>query len=196
VKHRGSSSSQLAGVSWHKYTNKWQAGCKGTHLGYHATEEDAVRAYNKYLKDGIDPVKHRDAITSQFTGVSWAKNVNKWRAQCRGRNMGCHATEEGAARAYNVEAERLGIALNVISPAASACAGPWCGRGGGHQACARGRGRGARSRRGCDYGGTLDEQEDQVEVGDLGGCGGRERLHGSACSERNWMLGSQRSEGT
>jgi hypothetical protein len=61
----------LKGVSWNKRSKKWRAGCNGRYLGDHATVEDAARAYNKYIKDGIDHVKHREASTSQFTGVSW-----------------------------------------------------------------------------------------------------------------------------
>jgi hypothetical protein len=49
-------SSQFQGVSWHKGANTWMAACKGTHLGCHATEEDAARAYNTYLMDGINYV--------------------------------------------------------------------------------------------------------------------------------------------
>ena len=97
----------------------------GTHLGHHATEEAAARAYSKYLEDGIDPVKPREATTtSQFTGVHWDTSKNKWKAQCKGTYLGRHATEAAAAQAYNVEAERLGIALNVLPPTTeAACSG-------------------------------------------------------------------------
>jgi hypothetical protein len=37
--------------------------------------------------------------------------------QCKGKALGRHATEEVAAQAYNIEAERLGLPLNVIPPA-------------------------------------------------------------------------------
>jgi hypothetical protein len=125
-------SSRFKGVSWYKRSNKWRAVCKGTDIGYYATEEDAARACSKYLEDGIDPVKHRDAITSQFTGVSWDKGKNKWRAECQGKYLGRHTTEQGAAQACSVEAERLGFSLNAIRPAgaAGAGAGPGAGAGG------------------------------------------------------------------
>jgi hypothetical protein len=49
--------------------------------------------------------------------------------------LGRHATEEAAARAYNIEAERVGLPLNVIPPAgaaeASAGLGPGAGGGAG-----------------------------------------------------------------
>jgi hypothetical protein len=104
---------------------------KGTHLGYHAAEEEAARAYNKYLEDGIDPVKHHIAMTSQFTGVSWSKSKHKWEAQCKGTCLGCHSTEEAAARAYNVEAERVGRPPNVFPPGGAAGAGGGGGMGAG-----------------------------------------------------------------
>ena len=124
VEHRGANTSQFTGVSWHKNTNKWQAGCKGKHLGLHTAEEDATRTYRKYQEDGIAPVKHRDATsTSQFAGISWVKNANKWKVTCTSTYLGLHTTEEAAARAYNVEAERVGRPLNVIPAAGAAGAG-------------------------------------------------------------------------
>ena len=93
-------SSLFKGVIWSKSHNKWTAQCKGKHVGYHATEEDAARAYNKYLKDGIDPVERREVISSQFKGVYWDKKSNKWRAKHKRNYLGCHTTEEAEARAY------------------------------------------------------------------------------------------------
>ena len=125
--------SQFKGVSWDKQHMQWKAQYKGTHLGHHATEVEAVRAYNKYLEDGIDPVKHRNASTSQFTGVNWDKNAGKWRVTCKGTYLGLHTSEKSAARSYNVEAKRVGRRLNVIPPAGAAgvgaSAGPSAGGG-------------------------------------------------------------------
>jgi hypothetical protein len=120
AKHREASTSQFTGVSWDKSMLKWRAECKGTRLGYHATEEDAARAVSKYLEDGIDPVKHREVNTSQFKGVSWDTSKNKWKAQCKRAYLGIHATETAAAQAYNLEAARVGLTLNIIPPAGAA----------------------------------------------------------------------------
>ena len=123
VKHQEAGTSQLKGVCWNKRDNKWEARCKGMNLGYHATEEDAARTCSRYLKDGIDPVKHREDGTSHFTSVTWNKREHEWEARCKGKYLGCHTTEEAAARAYSVEAERVGRPLNVILPAEAAAAG-------------------------------------------------------------------------
>jgi hypothetical protein len=84
--------------------------------------------------------------TSKFTGVYWDKIKHKWRAECTGKYLGYHATEDDAARAYNIEARRLGLTLNVIPPAraagatagaaAGAMAGVGVGAGVGAGACA------------------------------------------------------------
>jgi len=126
--------SQFKGVHWCNTSSKLQAVCKGNRLGYHATEEEAARVYIKYLEDGIDPVKHREASTSQFTGVCWIKNRDKWEAKCKGKHLGYHTTEDAAARAYNVEAGRVGRPLNVIPPAGAAGAGAGPGPGAGGSA--------------------------------------------------------------
>jgi hypothetical protein len=127
----GLCSSQFKGVTWNKDKNKWKTECNGTYLGYHATEEDAARAYIKYLNYGIDLVKHREVKTSLFTGVSWYKMENKWRAKCTGKYLGLYTTEEAAAQAYNVEAGRVGRPLNVIPPAGAVGTGVGLGAGGG-----------------------------------------------------------------
>ena len=94
-------SSQFKGVTWSKSKHKWRAVCTGMHLGYHAMEQDAARACSKYLEDDIDTVEHREASTSQFKGVHWNKQASKWKAQYKGKHLGCHATEEDAACAYS-----------------------------------------------------------------------------------------------
>jgi hypothetical protein len=99
AKRRDAITSQLKGISWDKAKLRWRVECNRKHLGYHATEEDAALAYSKFLKDGIDPVKHREASTSQFTGVFWAKAQKKWNAKCKGKHLGYHTTEQAAARA-------------------------------------------------------------------------------------------------
>ena len=54
----------------------------------------------KYAEDGVNPVKRRDR-TSQFKGVCWSTGREKWQAECRGKCLGYHNTEEGAVQAYN-----------------------------------------------------------------------------------------------
>jgi len=62
--------------------------------------------------------------TSQFKGVYWDKKKNKWRAECKGNSLRSHVTEDEAAQAYNVEAARVALTLNVIPTAGAAGAGP------------------------------------------------------------------------
>jgi len=203
--------SQFMGVYWDKTKLKWRGTCNGADLGCHATDEDAARAYSKYLEDGIDPVKHREACTSLFKGVSWHKKNNKWRAACQGRTLSYHTTEDSAAQAYNVEAERVGRPFNVIPLAGAAGAGTGAGvRAGGGAACgsrgrwhgrrcACGRRRRAQARSTEDTGDSRDEQEDEAHCPDDTGCtrvrqedeaigcrsgrGGRKQRHGAAGSE-------------
>jgi len=88
-----------------------------------------VRAYSKYLMDGIDPGERRVASDSKFKGVSWSKQASRWKASCKGTYLGVHATEEAAALAYNLEAGCIGRPLNVIAPTGAAGAGPEAGTG-------------------------------------------------------------------
>ena len=107
------STSQFKGVSWEKRRGKWMAKFKRNHLGCHATEEAAARAYNNYVKDGVVPVLRRDptTTTSHFTGVRWDKSHGKWRATCKKKSLGNHATEEVAAQAYdNYVKDGVGLA--------------------------------------------------------------------------------------
>jgi len=127
--HAGNS--RFKGVYWNNASRKWGANCGGKYLGLHTMEEDAARACSKYLKDGIDPVTHRDARTSHLAGVHWNKDCSIWKAVCNRKYLGLHTTETSAALAYNAEAERVGRPLNVVPPAgaSSAGAGPGVGRG-------------------------------------------------------------------
>jgi hypothetical protein len=54
---------------------------------------------------------------------------------CSRLPFGRHTTEEAAARMYNVEAERFGVALNIIPPAGAL--GTGAGGGGGAGVSAR-----------------------------------------------------------
>ena len=120
------STSHFKGVCWHN--NKWKAFCGKTHLGVYTTEEEAAQAYNieaARLGRSLNVIRPAGAagavaqqkFSSQFRGVNRVKDKNSWRAHCRGVSMGSYNTEEGAAKAYNVEAARLGLTLNIITPA-------------------------------------------------------------------------------
>jgi len=121
VKHRDPSSSQFKGVSWIQKLGKWRAQSKGECLGYHATEEVAALAYNKYVADGVVPEKRRKDTSSQFKGVCWHKRDLKWRAMCAGKDLGSHATEEAAvqAGAYPLPLFSSTSAVLVASPCPS-----------------------------------------------------------------------------
>jgi len=172
IKRGPMGSSTFKGVSWNKGAKKWVAACKGTHLGCHATEEDAAIAYFNYLEDGTVHVTR----ASRFTGESRNKRHNKWEARCKGTYIGMYTTEEVAALAYNREAERRGLPLNVIPLAAAAGAGAGPGVGGG------GGDRGGLSGGGSDGGGGNGGGEGGGAGGLGGGDGGG--LGGGAGSKR------------
>jgi hypothetical protein len=116
--------SQISGVTWDRRYNKWRARLgkwsKGSEvwLGYHATKEAAAQAIVQYKQDGVAPGDAARPATSKFKGVNWEKSSGKWRARCKKIGLGYHTKEEDAARAYNIEAERIGlIDRNVIPPA-------------------------------------------------------------------------------
>jgi len=117
-------SSHFKGVSWHKSSGKWEARRQGKFLGYHATEEAAAQAYDKYVNAGIAPVRRRDtSSTSQFKGVTWDKSCCKWRAICKGKSLGYHATEEAAAQAHDSYAKVGRCKLTPSNPVLKAVRG-------------------------------------------------------------------------
>ena len=60
---------------------------------------------------------HSSKYSSKFTGVSWNKMAKRWQARCKRAYLGNFATQEAAAKAYNIEAKRVGgTTLNVILP--------------------------------------------------------------------------------
>ena len=96
--------SRFKGVSWHKFNNKWQGSSKGKYLGHYATEEEAARAVDDYVEHCTVPTVHESRTGrgwSQFKGVSWNKHNYKWQAESKRKYLGCHATEEEAARAVD-----------------------------------------------------------------------------------------------
>jgi hypothetical protein len=125
------SSSPYKGVIFVPSRDRWLAQInvnnKHIHCGYHLTQDDAARAYNraavKYFGEfarinvGVGqpeqdseiytkrfPRKRRIA-TSKYRGVSFHKSTQNWAAQIqiRGKTIwgGCYPTEELAALAYN-----------------------------------------------------------------------------------------------
>ena len=71
----------------------------GKYLGCHTTEEEAARAVDDYVEHGTVPESRTES--SRFKGVIWGKNNNKWQAKSKGKYLGCHTTEEEAARAVD-----------------------------------------------------------------------------------------------
>jgi hypothetical protein len=104
-------SSKYTGVYWHKQNNKWVAHIaiegKRNHLGLFENELDAHEAYQKALKmynDGdLSFIKIRKK-SSQYKGVSWKKDMNKWVAQIKidgkNKNLGYFTDEYEAHEAY------------------------------------------------------------------------------------------------
>ena len=85
--------SQFKGVTWAKANGKWRATCKGRRLGYFPTEAAAAAAFNKYLADGVDPVKYQGR-----KGVRFDKGAGKWKAIHKEKYIGCYDTEEAAVQ--------------------------------------------------------------------------------------------------
>jgi len=85
---------------------------KPTHLGNYDTPEAASAAYQKALAmhlDGFSPEEIRQALgvaqkSSQYKGVCWRKQNQKWVAQItidgKNKHLGLFPTEEAAHQAY------------------------------------------------------------------------------------------------
>lgn len=81
------------------------------YTGYSEEEENKKAEYIlKHKKYNSSTVKYKNA-SSQYLGVSWDKNLNKWmcRATFLGKNcyLGVYTDEKEAARAYNKKATEL-----------------------------------------------------------------------------------------
>ena len=111
-KDKKNGASQYSGVTWHKATNKWRSqiriGDKRKQLGLFISEEEAHEAYQNALKiyhDGGDLSFMEIRIpTSQYSGVTWDKNTNKWKSYItingKKKHLGSFTSEEEAAEAY------------------------------------------------------------------------------------------------
>ena len=118
-KDKKNGTSKYTGVYWDKVKNKWvsQITINGIpkHLGYFFSEEEAHEAYQNALKiyhDGGDLSFMEIRIpTSQYKGVSWEKNANKWRTQItingKLKHLGLFTSEEAAAEVYQEALKEL-----------------------------------------------------------------------------------------
>ena len=118
-KDKKNGTSQYSGVTWHKATNKWRSqiriGDKRKQLGLFISEEEAYEAYQKALKiynDGGDLSFMETRIpTSQYSGVTWDKNTNKWKSYItingKKKHLGSFTVEEDAADAYQKALKEL-----------------------------------------------------------------------------------------
>jgi hypothetical protein len=122
--------STYRGVNWNKIRNKWKAGIKYDgkkhYLGYFEDEEEAASAYDEAARaqngekaqlnfptlneQAAEEAKQQHwtkcgEAGSQYRGVHWKKNSNKWLAAIRydgkRHNLGLFEDEEEAARAYD-----------------------------------------------------------------------------------------------
>jgi hypothetical protein len=91
------SSSQLVGVSFIKSLKKWRGqiviGTTVKYLGVFDSEIEASEYYQNALislKNGSKIIIKKPKVTSEYKGVSWNKNTNKWRACIRINNKQIH----------------------------------------------------------------------------------------------------------
>ncbi|KAG1655817.1 hypothetical protein FOA52_008380 [Chlamydomonas sp. UWO 241] len=147
---RGSSSHHV-GVSWSKASSAWCVQFLDPHskrhrrIGSYATEEDAARAYDGAVVQALGEGSERNFLgedfgkmsaskteewrrSSSYVGVAWHKAssswiVRLWDPQTKGsRHIGCYASEEDAARAYDgaaVQAHGPGAKRNFPSETVS-----------------------------------------------------------------------------
>lgn len=105
--------SRFTGVSWEGGRGKWQSHIRynggNYYLGRYDNEIDAAMAYQKALKEieaGIFKKRERiKPLTSDFLGVSFHKEAQKWSARFQHRYIGLYNTEQEAANAIK-EAEK------------------------------------------------------------------------------------------
>lgn len=126
----------------------WRAGIdadKHYHLGTYKTEDEAGMAYNlkaielfgdkAVLNDvpaGIVPIKHSKGdgtkathrkgkpTSSQYLGVSYRKDKNKWEARWKGKRLGLHATEILAKEAIDKH-KKESFKLSCLAGRPSSC---------------------------------------------------------------------------
>ena len=121
-------SSKFRGVSWIKRDKKWLAQItidgKLKHLGYFDDDETAARKYDEHAARlgrplNSPPEGQAQAMmdkSSRFRGVSWYKQLQKWKANVsidgKTTHLGYFDNEESAAQKYDEHAARHGRNLN------------------------------------------------------------------------------------
>ncbi len=116
LKHH-KSSSKYTGVSWHKHAKKWSSNIwingKLKHLGYFTNELEASQYYENALDSfnngtSIKVKKHK--WSSQYKGVHWDKERNKWQSQIqikgKQKHLGRFTDELQASQAYQTALNR------------------------------------------------------------------------------------------
>jgi hypothetical protein len=119
-------------VSWDRPTKKWQANIridrKSYYLGLFSCEEEAARVFDQRAAPLGRPVnfpgpgqaqaakRGAHGIVSQYMGVSWHMQLNKWQTHIcidgKDVHLIVHKIEEEAARAYDERAGPLGMPVN------------------------------------------------------------------------------------
>jgi hypothetical protein len=117
--------SGVDGIIWVKNIEKWKArgvlDGKGYFLGYFDEQTAAIARLEDFYKTKIVPIFPEK--TSMWKGVCWCGtdgDGGRWRAKCKGKFLGRYGFlhEDVAARAYNVEAKRIGLTeLNDVPDA-------------------------------------------------------------------------------
>lgn len=86
-KDRKDGTSKYPGVHWNKISKKWAVSIKLNkkpyHLGYFKNEKEAYLTYKKALQDfnnGMGINRQVRLKSSQYIGVTWVKQINKWKA--------------------------------------------------------------------------------------------------------------------
>jgi AP2-like factor (euAP2 lineage) len=134
---RRNGSSRYIGISWVKAKSSWGVRVtdpqtkRRLHIGYYASEEDAARAYDcaavqahgpgakrnfpgEVISEAPETVgeERKQRSSSRYIGITWNKDSSTWVAylrdkQAQRRHIGCYASEEDAARAYDCAAVQV-----------------------------------------------------------------------------------------
>ena len=99
------------------WTVSFRKNNKGLTTRKFKTQEEAERAKEQYeIDETLPPGKAENQQAkriSKWKGIIWSGNTNggRWKVYCKGTYLGTFKDydEEAAARAYNVEAKRIGI---------------------------------------------------------------------------------------